>query len=330
MVALAVSFLISLIIGFIVLIIHFPNLSGDNWLRIFIFVLFTLLYISIFLILGLLLSSLTRKSSHTLIFCLFFWIFFVIIIPNLSVYMATVIRPVPLEKTIKPKIQEINARLREKVNVWRKQNRAMISYSGGSDGRGGLWLLRAPKETVDYYIKYYRFAGALSQKRADDVRIVKQDYYLLLKKQENLATLLSRISPAGLFQDATEMTSRTDVSNYEKFIRQAAFYRESIFNYLRAKDAFNSLRFFTVMEEKDILPSEEFRRKKAFQKPDGNYYKIEDFSPLDLGDFPRFDYQQERLSDIFPRVISYLIGFILISLALFIGSAVAFNFYDVR
>lgn len=331
MITLALSFLLSLFVSFTIIMIYFPNLGRENWLRISAFALFTLSYISIFLILGLGLSSLTKKPSHTLISCLLLWIFLVIIIPNLSTYLATVIKPVLLEKSIEPKIKEINNQTTEKFNAWWELNRTSMTYSGGMwPDRGKVWLVSGNQNAINYYKKYFSFTEPLYKKKADEIWKIKQDYYLLLKRQGKLASLLSRMSPAGLYQETAELVSKTGVSNYERFIQQATLYRESIFNYLNSKGAFNSLSFFTVMEEKDILPNEEYAKRSPQHKPDGSYYKIQDFPPLDLSDFPRFAYQRERMSDVFLKVISLLILFIIINAVLFIGSEVAFNFYDVR
>jgi ABC-type transport system involved in multi-copper enzyme maturation permease subunit len=329
---LALSFLLSLFVVFTVIMVYFPNLGKENWLRIFVFALFTLLYISIFLIMGLALSSLTKKPSHTLISCLLLWIFLVIIVPNLSTYFATIIKYVPLEKSIEPKIKEIDDQTREKFNTWYELNRSPMTYSGGisGGGEGKVWLVSADQNAINYYKKYFSFTEPLYKKRADEIWKIKQDYYLLLKRQGKLAAFLNRISPTGLYQETVELISKTGVLNYERFIQQATLYRESIFNYFHSKDVFNSLRFFTVMEERDILPAEEYAKRSPWRKPDGSYYKIQDFSPLDLSDFPRFEYQKERMSDNLAGVISLFIVFIVINTVLFIGSAVAFNFYDVR
>jgi len=327
---LALSLLLSLFVSFTFIMVHFPNFGKENWLRISVFALFTLLYISIFLIMGLGLSSLTKKPSHTLISCLFLWIFLVIIVPNFSTYFATIIKHVPLENSIEPKIKEIDDLTREKFNTWFELNRSSGTYSGGMSGRGEVWLLSADQNVINYYKKFFSFTEPLYKKSAEEIWKIKQDYYLLLKRQWKLAAFLDRISPTGLYREAAELISKTGVSNYERFIQQATLYRESVFNYFNSKGAFNALRFFTVMAEKDILPAEEYAKRSPWRKPDGSYYKIKDFSPLDLSDFPRFAYQKERMSDILVGVISLFIVFIVINTVLFIGSAVAFNFYDVR
>jgi ABC-type transport system involved in multi-copper enzyme maturation permease subunit len=330
MLTLLVSFLVSLFIAFLIIVLHFPNLSRLDWLRIFSFAVLTLFYISVFFLLGLVISSLTRNASHSLIFCLFIWIVFVIIVPNLSTYLATVLKSVPLEKTVDVQIQELYAQTGERMREWDEANRSSISIWGSIDSREGIYIFqRADQATVDYFKKRILFEEPLLKERTDAIWEVKQQYYLRLRDQEKLATQLSRLSPTGLFQEAAEVIGRTDISNYERYIQQAVLYRESVYSYLQAKDAFRSLRFFTVMEEKDILPREEYR-KVEYRKADGSYYTLEDYPPLNLEDFPRFRYIEEQFPEILTRVALLLVIFVILNVVLFISSAWTFTFYDVR
>jgi len=330
MFTLLASFFFSLFIAFLLIILHFPNLKTLDWMRILLFALLTMFYMSLFFLFGLLISALTKKASHSLIFCLFVWIIFVIIIPNLSTYLATVIKPVPPEKTLELQIDELYSQTGEKLRIWSENNRASIRLSGSMDSIDGIYVLRrADRITIDHFLKRIAFSEPLYRERTDKIWAARQDFYIKLRNQEKLATRLNRFSPSGLFQEVSEMIARTDISNYERYIQQAALFREAVFNYLESKNAFRSLRFFTVMEEKDILPLEEYR-KINYRKPDGSYYTLEDYEPLNLADFPRFSYQEETLPDIFPRVITLLFVLILLNLIFFLGSAGAFYVYDVR
>lgn len=330
MMTLLASFLISLFIAFLIIILHFPNLKTVDWMRILLFAVLTMFYMSFFFLFGLLISALTKKASHSLIFCLFVWILFVIIIPNLSTHLATVIKSVPPEKTFDVQIDELYSQTREKLRVWNEDNRASINIWGSMNSTEGQYVLRrADKVTIEHMKKLIAYSEPLYKERTDKIWAVKQDFYIKLRNQEKLATRLNRLSPTGLFQEVSEMIARTDIFNYERYIQQATLFREAVFNYLDAKDAIRSLRWFTVMEEKDILPLEEYR-KVNYRKPDGSYYTLEDYEPLNLADFPRFSYQEETLSDIFPRVITLFIVFVLLNLIFFLGSAWAFYFYDVR
>lgn len=325
---LAASFLISLTIGFIILMIHSTSLSLGDWIRLVFFGIFTLLYISIFLGLGILVSSLTRKSSQSLLFCLIIWATLAIILPNLSTYLASVIKPVPPKKTADLQAEEISRQTAKDIRTWRETHAQRIVL-GGMIGLDEWAIENADRDTINYIKKLILFSEPLLRKKADEIWNVKQDYYRVLKKQKSLASFLACWLPTGLYEEATELVSRTDPSNYEKFIQQATLYRESIFQYLESKNAYNSLRYFTVMEEKDILPYEEYIKQDR-KKPDGTYYSIVDSPPLKLDDFPRFEYQRERLAIFLPGALAFLLAFFVFSLALFISSAIAFNFYDPR
>ncbi len=151
----------------------------------------------------------------------------------------------------------------------------------------GIYVFqRADRITIDHFKKRIAFSEPLYRQRTDKIWAVKQAFYFKLRNQEKLATRLNRLSPAGLFQEVSEMIARTDIFNYERYIQQAALFREAVFNYLDAMNAIRSLRWFTVMEEKDVLPLEEYR-KVDYRKPDGSYFTLADYESLGLSDFPR-------------------------------------------
>lgn len=326
MLTLSISFVLSLFVAFLIIIFNFPDISAGYWLRIILFAFLTLFYISVFFILGLIVSSLTKKSSVSLIFCLFIWIFLVIIIPNLSTYLSTVLRSIPLEKTVKSRINVIHDQMQEKIGAWEKINRVSIRISGSLDSDNGIYeLTKADKTTIDYFKKKIAFEEPLFRKKTSDSWEVKQDYYRRLKKQENLAVVLNRISPLGLYHEASEMIALTATSNYENFIRQGVRYFETIYSHLESKDIFRSLRYFTVLEEKNILPVEEYRKVSKQWPGDMSAYPA-----LDLSDFPRFEYQEEGLAETFSKILVLLIVFLLINLVLFTGAVFFFNSYDAR
>ena len=331
LITLAISFFISLLIMFIILIAAFPAVKGVDWVRILMFAFLTMFYISIFLILGMLISGLTKKSSQSLIFCLFFWIILVIVVPNLSTYIATVIRSVPPEKSVILKIREFYSETSQKIRDWEEKNQVPISLSGSMDGEEGRYILTSGnKETIEYFQRLIAFTEPLMKERSEKIWQAKQEYYFALRRQEKLASFISRISPTGLFQEAAEIISKTDIRTYENFIQQAQLQREAVYSYLESKNAFNSLRFFTVLEEKDLLPREEYSRVKPYQKPGGGYYKLEDFSPLSLEDFPRFEYKDIPLSTSLQNILYFLIVFVMVNFVFLAAAAAAFNLYDVR
>ena len=61
-------------------------LSGDDWIRIGGFFLTSNLYLSVFYLMGLLISATTRRTATALMSCMFAWVFLVLIYPNLILF----------------------------------------------------------------------------------------------------------------------------------------------------------------------------------------------------------------------------------------------------
>ena len=74
------------------------SLSGDEWARVGIIFVISALYISIFLWLGLFISSQFSNSSSSLLVLLLIWIVFVVLIPNTMGVLASGFKTGPLQK----------------------------------------------------------------------------------------------------------------------------------------------------------------------------------------------------------------------------------------
>jgi ABC-type transport system involved in multi-copper enzyme maturation permease subunit len=64
------------------------SLQTEHWLRIGLLILASILYISLFILLGLLVSSVAQRSSSSLLILLSFWVALVIVLPNLAGILA--------------------------------------------------------------------------------------------------------------------------------------------------------------------------------------------------------------------------------------------------
>lgn len=99
------------------------SLSGDEWTRVGIIFVISALYISIFLWLGLFISSQFSNSSSSLLVLLLIWIVFVVLIPNTMGALASGLKQVPSQSEIsrieKAKEAEIDARHKEADKLYR-------------------------------------------------------------------------------------------------------------------------------------------------------------------------------------------------------------------
>ena len=62
--------------------------TANEWGRIILLFFASLIYLLVFIVFGLFISTRFKSSITSIVVCLFFWVFFVFIIPNLSVYLA--------------------------------------------------------------------------------------------------------------------------------------------------------------------------------------------------------------------------------------------------
>jgi len=96
-----IPFILSLIIGLLMLSFLAPELlTGNNLLRIILILLISLLYVSVFFMLGLWISSRTKNTITSLVTLLFLWILIVFIIPGISQILAKIVHPIKTEQVL--------------------------------------------------------------------------------------------------------------------------------------------------------------------------------------------------------------------------------------
>ncbi|HQH45555.1 MAG TPA: ABC transporter permease subunit, partial [Candidatus Aminicenantes bacterium] len=95
-VTLWVPFLIALAAGLVVLLLH-PRIAwgAADWGALGLILAGGFVYLLLFFGLGLLVSSRHASSASSILTCLFLWVVFVLVVPNLSPYVASLIRPAP-------------------------------------------------------------------------------------------------------------------------------------------------------------------------------------------------------------------------------------------
>ena len=67
------------------------SLSTDDFLRIVGFILTTIVYLSVFYLIGMLISAVTRRTGTALMLSMFVWGFWVLIYPNMV--LASILPP---------------------------------------------------------------------------------------------------------------------------------------------------------------------------------------------------------------------------------------------
>ena len=86
----------------LILLLSFPmiELTASDWAGVVLMYIASLIFISAMYNFGLLFSTLVKKSAISLLLGLFAWVIFVAVIPSVSLYLATRIRPLEPEEKL--------------------------------------------------------------------------------------------------------------------------------------------------------------------------------------------------------------------------------------
>lgn len=107
-VSLIVPFFIAILLG-VILITLSPQvqMNEENWVKLGMFLLSSLLYLTVFFSLGLFISSITHRPASSLVISLFMWALIVFVIPNLGNILARQFMTIPSVQQLEVKRQHI-------------------------------------------------------------------------------------------------------------------------------------------------------------------------------------------------------------------------------
>ena len=351
-------FLLSMII---ILFSNSISFSAHNWSRIVLLFFAALIYLSIFIFFGLFISTRFKSSITSIIICLFFWVFFVFIVPNLSVYLAESFFRVQSQDSLTHKIDDLESEFEEKSDEYSETLEEPDwnmnwNYSGDLDG--GQETYGCSKSRMEWLRLNNVYSEPLRIDYADKKWAFQKSFLESLNGQRKFADRLSLISPAALFRKIASSVCYTDFESHQRFMERTREYREEFIRFLENKQVFSSYIYFTAQPPESFLTGDETVRKRTggeFQtlqeleawnaKLDSNNWILlfeklskvpipgsvpEEYDYLDISDAPVFQWQEKQiLSGIGSSI--HQIGLIIIgSVLLFYLSFLGFIRYDVR
>ena len=234
--ALIVPLLIPILIGLLLIMILGVPVSGTDWVSIASFIGLSILYLTFFIGVGILVSSLTQKSSLSFLLLLVIWIGGVLILPRMSIMAAGQLVPV----------QSV-AQLESKQEAFRRAR-----WDQHSEELSEKWRSRSEEmsEMTDEERQAYRDDNEWQWLEEDDaarkqvqIDITENNRKLIeetnnrKKIQEQLAFNLSRISPASSFRLAAMNLAGTDINMKNRYEDSMRAYRDSFVEYTQQKQA---------------------------------------------------------------------------------------------
>ena len=285
MVCLFVPLLMSLLLMLILLTTSLMiSLNTDDFLRIGGIVLTSLIYLSLFYLIGMLISAITRRTSTALILSMFVWGFLVLVYPNLI--LAAV--------DTTPRTDRESAPYHQVKRIWEEFERESEQFLrndpvlSAEDWRNYIYGTMAddPSRLLSYYLRYassdletidakfepyvphlqnyFRFFGPLTVNTAERTWLIRKPALeTIYVEPANRGRMLSKFSPAGLYDAATEAWAGTDFNGIQDFFIAAQRYRQAVVNHFYDEKIFASRQWFSSDQgavDWDTLPQFSFQR----------------------------------------------------------------------
>ena len=283
MICLLVPLLISLLLVVILLTTSTTvSLNLDDFLRIGGIVLSSIAYLSVFYLIGMLISVITHRTSTALMLAMFVWVFWVLVYPN-----VILVRITPAQ----PSEERLASAFKQIEQIWEEFDRERKDFLAndpipGEDphfGMNEIWYKE--KSTLLYtYIavsylnklddefepqvphaqNYYRFMVPRNIDAAERTWLVrKQALDSVFIRPAIVDRIFLRFSPVGMYDAATQAWAGTDLFGLRDFYEATRKYRRTVIDYLYDKNAFGDRKWFSADKgavDWNSLPQFSFQR----------------------------------------------------------------------
>ena len=321
-----ICLILPLIISFIIALIWILStgsivFSEADFLRIAGILLTSIIYLSAIYLVGFFISASVHRTATALMLSLFVWVVLVLVYPSLSVSVV--------DQLIQPQRSRLDSSYDAMWQIREAANEEVMEYlqndglTGESEhfdvegSRGGLnvglsnqrtlmridfraydWQFISPEseKRVPYVIRYHQFLAPLRIDTAEKMGLIRLPALDQIRfRRARITQNLLRLSPAAMYNLATQAWLGTDLDGVVDFFEAARHYRRTLINYFYDEDAFSSRQWFAS-----------------------------DKGAINLDDLPRFVYQRASFWINATRALPDLQLLILLNVALFLATFAIF------
>ncbi|MFZ2146485.1 MAG: ABC transporter permease subunit [Sedimentisphaerales bacterium] len=326
--SLLIPFILSLLAGALYISIN-PAIQwdGSTWAEFSLLIAASVTFISLFYLLGLMVSTFSRYSSTSILTCLFLWVLLILVIPNMCPFISAQLYRIPSINKIERQLYHLTSIERDELG--REFSREVLKKFATVYGDlfsefesleyGGLWGECSPanrkatqqraaadlefKAMIDAFREQINQAWTKANRiQGEKAQKIRRDRDTKVAAQNKIAKNLTCISPcANFIYVATDLTG-TGLRSFDYFDWLDGEYGKMFWPYLqrKVKDA---------MEKDPTFESNSF---------------------LDISDRPRFVFKEEPLKDKLSEVLPYWGILVLFNVVFFSTAFAGFMRYDVR
>jgi ABC-type transport system involved in multi-copper enzyme maturation permease subunit len=261
-------------------------------IKIVAIVLLSMMYLSIFVWLGMLISTRTERSSTSIVVLLFLWVGMVILIPSCGRIVADSFYEMPSRMEVDRSVADARRQIWENYERYGKN-------AGNWGGDPHADWVNPPARA--------RLYGAITDSRN---RIL--DHYVhQMVEQVQLGRNFTRVSPTGIYRSACERIAGVGIARFEDLYRQLKRYRETLRVFILDTDRLDRESFHLLIEGRG-------HRSTLSQKP------------VDFSAIPKFEEEDLPVEESLRYAIWDLGLLALFNVLLFMGVYVSFLRCEVK
>jgi ABC-type transport system involved in multi-copper enzyme maturation permease subunit len=181
---------------------------------LFMTYLVSILYLSLFVVAGLFISSITRRSAISLVLSLVCWVILVLIIPNLGNLIAQTFFPIAPTRDVEAKI-------------------SLTTEDIYKNAPGEVWSCFS----TDVTSPCYRMRAEMNQKLLASSTAIRSAYHLEQLRQVEIGRTWIKLSPTAIYQSTLAKLANAGVDRVIDFENQASEYRRGLLTFVHSKDA---------------------------------------------------------------------------------------------
>jgi ABC-type transport system involved in multi-copper enzyme maturation permease subunit len=287
-----IGMLVSLII---VVASNVVVISGLDWSKILAIILMSFLYFSIFILLGMFVSSRTAYPANSMVVLLLIWVVVVVLIPSFGKIISEVSGKAPNPAELERKLAEIS------TEIWNNSER--YGERAGNASGDLSWPGNNPPARARL-----RNAWTDAQNQA------REDHHNKMLAQAFTGRNLTCFSPTVIYQRASETVAGTGINHVVSLQLQIKVYQAELKEFIRSRDAEDALSLHLLFPEGYLVGA----------------WRAVSHNLVDFATVPKFQERDLALGQSLKLAIWDIGLLVLFNLVFFTASFVSFLRYDVR
>jgi len=250
-ITIAIPMLIGLLLSLLIVTLSsVVTLSGNDWTRIGLMVILSFIYISLFIGLGLTISSRMAHSSTSLLVLLLIWVVVVVLVPNTLGSVVSTLHKVPSQREFQQRRESMMQ------PFWNKSSDELFKYGSPTQPNPDI---KAIELMANYVTTRWE-----TEARLDDEHLDVQ------LAQIQFARQILRASPTTIYNYAMETLAGTGFERHRQFVKAVRRYRSQFIEFIKTTDRADTESFHVYyLKEGLSSKSVSFDNVPRFVEPTG-------------------------------------------------------------